>query len=561
MKKSNKKIIIEIIILLIILLGLIGLNIYSYIKNENIKKEHANILKNIKNSYYENVVVTKDTNLYKKELPLCAQKCESKYDKIGMVSKDEVLSLEDKKIKDYKDVYFKVKDYDYYVKYEDVKPYKEEKKKDSYIYLNYGKKITTKDKYDIYDGENKIYSFDIIGTYDVIINEDNFYKIRYNDKLLSIKKEDIDKEEDIEVNDKADKISVIYYENIYNDETSKCTGDTCVKLSFFKDNINDLKNNGSVAISYDDYMLWKNKKVNLPLKSVLIIVKDKSDVVTSSTDYILNNLTDDMKFNDNNNQSSKEDEVSSRYKIISKTTKDNFKSIIEGKTVVYKTATSSVNKGQGIAVLNYHFFYDPVTEQGKCNERICEPIDKFKSHLDYLKNEGFKALSMNEFKQWMYGEIELPKKSVLITIDDGAFGTDTHLPKILNEYQMKATLFLITAWWDKSKYQSPYLEIQSHGYDLHKNGNCGSARAVCLSHDDLVSDLKKSISLVDNDLSMAYPFYKYNDNVISAVKDAGFKLAFAGGGTKAYKTSNKYAIPRYEIFNTTSLDTIKKYVN
>ena len=178
-----------------------------------------------------------------------------------------------------------------------------------------------------------------------------------------------------------------------------------------------------------------------------------------------------------------------------------------------------------------------------------------------MNENGFKTLTMKEFEQWMYKEIELPAKSVLITVDDGAFGTDTHLPKIIDEYNVKATLFLVTAWWDKSKYNSPNLEIQSHGYDLHKQGNCGNVRALCLSHDELVADLKKSIELSDNNLSIAYPFYKYNDNVIQAVKDSGFKIAFAGGGTKAYQTSNKYAIPRIEIFNTTTLDQIKKYIN
>ena len=64
--------------------------------------------------------------------------------------------------------------------------------------------------------------------------------------------------------------------------------------------------------------------------------------------------------------------------------------------------------------------------------------------MSYLRDNGYKTLTMSEFNDWMDGKIEIPEKSVLITIDDGAAGTYTHLPQILNEYQMHATLFLIS---------------------------------------------------------------------------------------------------------------------
>ena len=55
---------------------------------------------------------------------------------------------------------------------------------------------------------------------------------------------------------------------------------------------------------------------------------------------------------------------------------------------------------------------------------------------------------MEEFRKWMYGEIEIPSKSILITVDDGAMGTGKHngnkLNPLLEEYHMNATLFLIT---------------------------------------------------------------------------------------------------------------------
>ena len=75
-----------------------------------------------------------------------------------------------------------------------------------------------------------------------------------------------------------------------------------------------------------------------------------------------------------------------------------------------------------------------------CNEGICLDVSKFREHLKYLKDSGYKTLTMYEFMRWMYGEIELPAKSVLITVDDGAMGTGKHngnkLIPILEEYNM-----------------------------------------------------------------------------------------------------------------------------
>ena len=223
---------------------------------------------------------------------------------------------------------------------------------------------------------------------------------------------------------------------------------------------------------------------------------------------------------------------------------------------VVEVIRSSSNE-QRIAVLNYHFFYDPTLGES-CDESICLEVSKFRQQLDYLKNNGYKTLKMSEFKKWMYGEMELPEKSVLITVDDGAKGTGRHngnkLIPILEEYNMNATLFLISGWWDVENYRSKNLDIQSHTYDMHLYGTCGRGQLVCATKEQALADLQKSLKIVDNDDSFCYPFYSYSNVAIEAVKEAGFKLGFVGGSVKARRSNNKYLIPRYPIYNTTTLN-------
>ena len=239
------------------------------------------------------------------------------------------------------------------------------------------------------------------------------------------------------------------------------------------------------------------------------------------------------------------------------------KRVVEYKDKV-KSLPSIGSHANKIAVLNYHFFYDENTERG--NQSIFISTKKFEEQLKYLKDNNYKTLTMWEFKQWIYGEIDLPARSVLITVDDGAAGTGFHngnkLIPLLEKYDINATLFLITGWWDKSNYVSKNLGIESHTNDMHTESFCKGvtrgAKMLCLSNDEVLKDLKKSVEILNSNLAFAYPFYAYSDNAIELLKQTGFKLAFVGGSRKATRSSNKYKIPRYPIQKSI---TLQEFIN
>lgn len=245
------------------------------------------------------------------------------------------------------------------------------------------------------------------------------------------------------------------------------------------------------------------------------------------------------------------------------TTLDDLKKILNNQNINYFTGESATD----IAVLNYHFFYDKKTE--KCNQTICLDIKKFEEQLKYLKENNFKTLTIDEFKSWMYKEIDLPKKSVLITVDDGAMGTSkingNKLIPLLEKYEINATLFLITGWWEKTNYESSYLDIQSHSNLMHEEGICSNkergAKLLCSSYDEKISDLKKSIEKLNSNTAFCFPFYAYDQESIKALKELDFKLAFIGGNKKTNHNIDKYKIPRYIIYKTTSLKNFKNMVN
>lgn len=221
-----------------------------------------------------------------------------------------------------------------------------------------------------------------------------------------------------------------------------------------------------------------------------------------------------------------------------------------------------------IAVLNYHYVVSDSNENGEkteCKQSICITDTMFDSHIKYLKENHFYATSMRDLELYIEGKIQLPEKSITLTFDDGWYVSRTI--QILTKYQMTGTLFLIGSLANPNDYNSPYLEVHSHTWNMHKIGDCpsniGRGGILCLDENTILEDLKKSRESLNNTTYFCYPFYDYNTRAIELLKKAGFTMAFAGElkDSKVRVGQDKYKIPRYVIVNTTSMDTFKKYVN
>ena len=542
-KKLKKLPIIIIVISLILILGSIGYYIYYY----------KTTLKDISSHYNTFVITTKKTNIYDKNNK-----------KIGTIEKNTNIELTKVKIDNINTKYFNIKDTNYYINYKNIKKSKKQeppKINEKYLILNYN--VTTKNKTELYKEDKLILKVKEKINLPIQYMDQNNYYVSYLNDIYAIRKDSSEAVENKNTEEQeATHVSVIYYYDIED----TCNNYNCTKTEDVKTQINKLKESGYYTLTTDEFKNYIEGNVRLKDKAIYIITSNETDItnaIKNELQIILEKDDGTLKFNSNNKTAipGQAQEIN-RYQIKSYTPIENLLKMANGEDVEEHDPTPPSD--QGIAVLNYHFFYDP--NQGEtCNEGICLTTDKFREHLQYFKDNGFKTLTMNEFMRWMYGEIELPEKSVLITVDDGAMGTGRHngnkLIPLLEEYDMHATLFLITGWWDIENYRSPNLDIQSHTNDMHQYGSCGRGQLVCYSYEDAKADLQQSANTVGNTDSFCYPFYSYSDTAIQAVKDVGFKIAFAGGSRKATRKSNKYIIPRYPIHSGVTLDQIKAMVN
>lgn len=218
------------------------------------------------------------------------------------------------------------------------------------------------------------------------------------------------------------------------------------------------------------------------------------------------------------------------------------------------------NIATSIPVLNYHFIY--LSGDTSCQESICHSEEQIRSHFSYLRDIGAFTLTTTELEKFIKGEIQLPKKSVLITIDDGA-RAENFIP-LLEEYGLYATLFLVTAWYPKETFSSPYLELASHTHNLHTVGVCPGGQGSeirCLGEEQIQADLKQSREILNNTTAFCYPFYEYNDYAIEQVQKAGFTTGFIGESRNVTTATNPYLIPRYPIQSTTGVSFLESVLD
>ncbi len=213
---------------------------------------------------------------------------------------------------------------------------------------------------------------------------------------------------------------------------------------------------------------------------------------------------------------------------------------------------------QTIPVLCYHKI-TPKRSSGKLS--VSE--DAFDRQMAYLKSEGYNTLTMKQFLDFIEFRCKPPRKSVLITIDDGWKTTRTIAYPILKKYGFNAVLFVytdlikskqnsLTLSWEDIRFlkKTGLFEIESHTAthsDLNK-----------IPDDQLRMELQESQRLIKENTGdipnvLAYPDGIFNKKSIAEMGKYGYKAGFTvikGPNSFFY---NPYSLNRSMVYNSERL--------
>ncbi|WP_315119172.1 polysaccharide deacetylase family protein [uncultured Clostridium sp.] len=200
---------------------------------------------------------------------------------------------------------------------------------------------------------------------------------------------------------------------------------------------------------------------------------------------------------------------------------------------------------EGVCVLMYHSIgYEK-------NNGLRMPEQQFREQMKYIKDNGYTTLTMDELYSFFTENKPIPKKSLVITFDDGYLDNYKYAYPILKEFDLKATIFVIASNIDKdnrSMNSQQLKELQANGIDIQSH-TLNHEELNKLSYEKQLQTLKESKEIIEKALDkkvnyIAYPYGRYNEDTIRAVKDAGYTMGFATGGRVSRKNNGIYTLRR-----------------
>lgn len=229
----------------------------------------------------------------------------------------------------------------------------------------------------------------------------------------------------------------------------------------------------------------------------------------------------------------------------------NTESKVENRFEGIKTTSQDMN----IPVLCYH----DVTPNNPNNNGLLISPEKFKEQLQYLKDNNYTPITLDELYDYLRNNKEIPEKPVVITFDDGYKGNYEYAYPLLKEFKFPATMFIISNYVGGADFMTTEqlkemsnngIEIESHTSkhdDLSKLNETEQVETLKNAKTSLEKIIEKPVDFV------AYPFGRHNPDTRIAAEKAGYKLGFNLNGNFADRKDHNFNMDRIYVNGNDSL--------
>ena len=196
---------------------------------------------------------------------------------------------------------------------------------------------------------------------------------------------------------------------------------------------------------------------------------------------------------------------------------------------------------QIVPVLCYHHFAET------CDSSLCTPTSVFEQQMKILQEEGYSVIRTEELSEFLAFRRAIPKKAVVINLDDGYRSTYDIAYPILKKYGFTATFFIYTSFmgasknaltWEQLKaIKADGFEVGSHSVthaDLSKKmaGETDKEYLARVKRELVLSKQILDDKLNQNTQYIAFPYGEFNPVVLKLCEETGYRVGFsvkAGG--------------------------------
>ena len=185
-----------------------------------------------------------------------------------------------------------------------------------------------------------------------------------------------------------------------------------------------------------------------------------------------------------------------------------------------------------VPILMYHYVENVKDQKDTIRKSLNINPDIFEAQVKTLRDSGYTFLTARELGDIIDGTNKMPKKAVVITVDDGHFDNATVILPILRKYNAKATFYIIPDFINGPDFltdaqmheiiESNLVEIGAHTVH-HISLRAKIAPVVQYEVIQSKKMLEDRYGIRVN--SFAYPNGDFDQQAIEAVKSAGFTTA------------------------------------
>ena len=213
----------------------------------------------------------------------------------------------------------------------------------------------------------------------------------------------------------------------------------------------------------------------------------------------------------------------------------------------------SYSEDHSVIALMYHRFDEPKYGSTSISSEL------FEKHLKLIKENDFNVLNLKDFLDILINKKKIPKKTLLITVDDAFRSFYNFAFPLLKKYNFPFSVFVSTASVSKDE-ESDFMswemlkEIQKHK-GMVFNHTVDHISLLGLSDKMIIDQVTKAsneIKLrlgIDNPKVFSYPYGESSERVEKILEELGILAAFSQHSAPLNHNDSLYRLPRFSLNN------------
>lgn len=219
-------------------------------------------------------------------------------------------------------------------------------------------------------------------------------------------------------------------------------------------------------------------------------------------------------------------------------------------------APANIDPNLSIPILMYHEIAPHTQGMDTVKLSLLVTPDEFTRQMQYLKDNSFTTVTLDDWMAARAGQATLPKKPVILTFDDGRLGVYQNAFPVLKLNGQKAILFLISS--EVGRVVKGYLdwsmakEMQDTGLITFGSHTVHHAVLPPLTTQHAVMELSYSKMIIQRNTGrrcdyFCYPHGKYDARVAKLVGAAGYRAATSELPGWSRVADNPYELRRVRV--------------